>query len=129
MEKQYKIDLINSLYGIIEGPYYASEMFERHFKQKYPNVEFAVEQKKIHRMIEFPDKQPPYKYIFAGCVFLTLTIQNESFTAERDWGIEYLHDSKHPDYETDIWFYESEEHKSYSDKMSKKLIEDLNNKQ
>ena len=73
-------------------------------------------------MIQVPNQEP--YVVFGGCVLLTLIIENESFTVERDWGIEYLIDSKHPDYFSDDWFYEN--NKCYSDKKSQELIESLN---
>lgn len=104
MRKEYKLFIINQLYGLIEGSpksleSHMNDMFIKMFGQ-IPDQITVIESK--HKITD----ELPSNWI--GAMLATIKINGESFSYERDFGEEYEHDIKHPDYETDDWFYESD---------------------
>jgi len=108
MEKEYKIFVINSLYGLIDG---SSSSLQSHmtsyFKERFG---FSADDITVTHTNRITSE---YRGSWIGSMTVTLTISGEKFTHTRDWGVEYDIDIKHPEYETDDWFYEGEECEAY----------------
>ena len=109
MKKEYKEFVINQLYGLMEG---SPKSLEDHMNRMFPEI-FGRKSDKItvieskHKITdEFPSG-------WIGAMLATIIIDGESFSYERDFGEEYEHDIKHPDYKTDDWFYEGDKCYAY----------------
>jgi len=104
MKKEYKEFIINQLYGLIDG---SPKTLEQHMNYMFPKV-FNRNDVKI-TVIKSNDKLTeiePTSWI--GTILVTITIDNKIFSCKRDFEEEYKNDVKHPDYESDNWFYESD---------------------
>lgn len=115
VEKYHKEFIVNGLYGLMDGNYislgnYLREGFKRFFD--FEPDELIVSN--TYSDVISPGEGEPS--VWVGDMVVKLTIGDDTFTVSRDFGEEYENDTKHPEYETDMWFYESEKchsHKTY----------------
>ena len=127
MERKYKEVAIICLYGLIEGsPVHVRNNIKESFIRKFC-IEVDAEVTSTDRFTIEGDEH--YKGCWIGSMTATIKIDGEEYSVTRDWGKEYDIDIKHPDYETDDWFYEGDKcqsHQSYLELM--KELDDDNTK-
>jgi len=123
MKAEYKKFIVHGLYGLMEGsPKSLEGHLIRRFKELYGfEADEIIVIESNHRLTP-ADK---YGSSWIGAMKATITINEETFSYERDWGQEYDIDVKHPDYHSDDWFYESEKCQSHF--KSKEAIEAIDN--
>ena len=104
MDKLYKKFILDSLYGLMQG---SADGVERSMRKRFPMIFNRVDAKLtcIETKFKLTDGKPQ---LYIGVMKATIEIDNETYSCERDFGEEYTEDIKHPDYEDDLWFCESE---------------------
>ncbi len=115
MVAEYKVYVINSLYGLIEGSASSLERsFKKNFERKYSTQpeSFIVTQADL--LLD---------NVWVGSMKATLVMDGETFVCSRNWLEEYNIDKQHPNYD-DEYFYEGVDNYAY--RKSLELISELN---
>ena len=116
MLKEYKVYVAKALYGLIEGSASSlKELMIRNFKERWGIIPDLLE---VNHTDKFTDNN-----LWAGTMTVDLCIGGENYSITRDWMDEYEQDKKHPDFESDPWFYEVD--KSQGSKKLKEVLKKL----
>ena len=115
MDKLYKKFVLDALYGLMQG---TAEHVERNMKRRFPIMFRGVDAKLNCVETKFKGIEQKKINLYIGAMKATIEIDGETFSCERDFEEEYIEDMKHPDYEDDLWFCESDKcysHKKYNE--------------
>lgn len=118
MKKEYKKFVVNAIYP--DGFYSSTSGLEHHINREFKRLFNRQPEKVIAKVTRWEvNGETPGSFI--GAVEVSFTIDGEIFVIERDHKEEYVIDIKHPDYETDDYFYEDD--KSYCVIKRKNLLQ------
>ena len=124
MEPKYKEFIIRGLYGLIEG---SASSLEFHLESNFKLIfGFQPESITVTHKDKFVGADEKSNGCWIGEMTIRIVLEGEEFSVTRDWGEEYEHDTNHPDYNSDDYFYESD--KCFSYKKCNELLESISPK-
>jgi hypothetical protein len=119
MDKLYKKFVLDSLYGLMQG---SAETVERSMKRRFPMMFKGVDAKLTCVETKFKLTEKKIQ-LYIGVMKATIEVDGEIYSCERDFEEEHNENIKHPDFEDDLWFCESDKCHSY--KKYKELLENI----
>ena len=112
---KHKEKIVSSLYGLIEGnPSSVIEGLQKRwhtlygFTDPYDNLVIEFGNKIIAQPPAKEGDKPGPRTIWGGWMKLTLVMGDEEFSVTRDWYEEHKVNRLHPDFHTDLDFYEKQ---------------------